>query len=106
MIGQHTIVRRHKLTHAAHREADPRARARHGPPGGVDDREPNEGEIPPVADNGGPVGGELEPLGVNRGAAALEIPPNTAYSRLCHARKEFEAALTRQRVHAGRRGPA
>jgi RNA polymerase sigma-70 factor (ECF subfamily) len=36
---------------------------------------------------------ELEELSMPEIAAALDIPLNTAYSRLRHARKEFEAAL-------------
>ncbi len=44
---------------------------------------------------------ELEELTVPEVAAALEIPLNTAYSRLRAARQAFEAALAR---HEARRG--
>lgn len=39
---------------------------------------------------------ELEEMSVPEIAAALEIPLNTAYSRLRHARQEFDAALARR----------
>ena len=39
---------------------------------------------------------ELEEMTVPEIAAALDIPLNTAYSRLRHARQEFEAALARR----------
>jgi len=45
---------------------------------------------------------ELEEMTVPEIAAALELPVNTAYSRLRHARQEFEALLAR-RVAASRR---
>jgi RNA polymerase sigma-70 factor (ECF subfamily) len=39
---------------------------------------------------------EMEQMTIPEIAEALEIPVNTAYSRLRHARQEFEAALSRQ----------
>ncbi|HEU5074208.1 MAG TPA: sigma factor-like helix-turn-helix DNA-binding protein, partial [Polyangiaceae bacterium] len=48
---------------------------------------------------------ELEEMSVPEIAAALDIPLNTAYSRLRHARQEFEAALAR-RLANERRGRA
>lgn len=47
---------------------------------------------------------ELEEMSVPEIAAALEIPLNTAYSRLRHARQEFEAALARRTASAKKRG--
>jgi len=47
---------------------------------------------------------ELEEMSVPEIAAALEIPLNTAYSRLRHAREEFEAALERHPAAAKKRG--
>lgn len=49
---------------------------------------------------------ELEELSAAEIAAALEIPLNTVYSRLRHARQDFEAALGRHRASLGNRGPA
>ena len=49
---------------------------------------------------------ELEEMTVPEIAAALEIPVNTAYSRLRHARQEFEAALARQVAATKKRGLA
>lgn len=46
---------------------------------------------------------ELEQMTVPEVAEALEIPVNTAYSRLRHARKEFDAALSRARAHNRKR---
>ena len=48
---------------------------------------------------------ELEEMSVPELAAALEIPLNTAYSRLRHARQEFEAALARRSAASKKRGP-
>ena len=47
---------------------------------------------------------ELEEMSVPEIAAALEIPLNTAYSRLRHAREEFEAALERHTAAQQKRG--
>jgi len=47
---------------------------------------------------------ELEEMSVPEIAAALEIPLNTAYSRLRHARQEFEAALARHTAAHQKRG--
>lgn len=49
---------------------------------------------------------ELEEMSVPEVAEALEIPLNTAYSRLRHARKEFDAALSHARARNTRRGVA
>lgn len=49
---------------------------------------------------------ELEEMTVPEIAAALEIPVNTAYSRLRHARQDFEAALARRVAASTRRGLA
>ena len=49
---------------------------------------------------------ELEEMSVPEVAEALEIPLNTAYSRLRHARLEFEAALSHARSQSSRRGVA
>jgi RNA polymerase sigma-70 factor, ECF subfamily len=43
---------------------------------------------------------ELEEMSVPEAAAALEIPLNTAYSRLRSARQEFEAALARHTLRS------
>lgn len=46
---------------------------------------------------------ELEELTIPEAAEALEIPLNTAYSRLRAARRDFEAALARHEArHKGR----
>lgn len=47
---------------------------------------------------------ELEEMSVPEIAAALEIPLNTAYSRLRHARQEFETALARRTTADEKRG--
>ena len=47
---------------------------------------------------------ELEEMSVPEIAAALEIPLNTAYSRLRHARQEFETALARRMAADKKRG--
>jgi RNA polymerase sigma-70 factor, ECF subfamily len=47
---------------------------------------------------------ELEEMSVPEIAEALDIPLNTAYSRLRHARQEFEAALDRQSDGVRKRG--
>jgi RNA polymerase sigma-70 factor (ECF subfamily) len=47
---------------------------------------------------------ELEEMSVPEIAAALEIPLNTAYSRLRHARHEFETALARRTAASKKRG--
>lgn len=47
---------------------------------------------------------ELEEMTVPEIAAALEIPLNTAYSRLRHARQDFEAALARRMASNEKRG--
>jgi RNA polymerase sigma-70 factor (ECF subfamily) len=49
---------------------------------------------------------EIEEMSVPEIAAALEIPVNTAYSRLRHARQEFEDALSRDTAQSRRRGLA
>jgi RNA polymerase sigma-70 factor (ECF subfamily) len=46
---------------------------------------------------------ELEELSVPEAAEILEIPLNTAYSRLRLARQAFEAALARHEARAGER---
>jgi RNA polymerase sigma-70 factor (ECF subfamily) len=46
---------------------------------------------------------ELEEMTVPEVAEALEIPLNTAYSRLRAARQAFEAALARHEARGGRR---
>jgi RNA polymerase sigma-70 factor, ECF subfamily len=45
---------------------------------------------------------ELEEMSAPEIAAALEIPLNTAYSRLRHARADFEAALARHQKQAAK----
>lgn len=45
---------------------------------------------------------ELEQMGVPEVAEALGIPLNTAYSRLRHARREFESALVHVRARSQR----
>ncbi|HEY6728548.1 MAG TPA: RNA polymerase sigma factor, partial [Polyangiaceae bacterium] len=47
---------------------------------------------------------ELEEMSVPEIAAALEIPLNTAYSRLRHARQEFEEGLARRTAASKQRG--
>lgn len=47
---------------------------------------------------------EIEEMTVPEIAAALDVPLNTAYSRLRHARQEFEAALARQLAASRKRG--
>jgi RNA polymerase sigma-70 factor, ECF subfamily len=47
---------------------------------------------------------ELEEMSVTEIAVALEIPLNTAYSRLRHARQDFETALARQTAAERKRG--
>lgn len=47
---------------------------------------------------------ELEEMTVPEIAAALEIPVNTAYSRLRHARQDFEAVLARRLAASRKRG--
>jgi RNA polymerase sigma-70 factor, ECF subfamily len=49
---------------------------------------------------------ELEEMSVPEIAEALEIPLNTAYSRLRHARQEFETALARRISSEKKRGLA
>ena len=49
---------------------------------------------------------ELEAMSVPEVAEALEIPFNTACSRLRHARKEFDAALSHARAHNAKRQSA
>lgn len=49
---------------------------------------------------------ELEEMTVPEIASALDIPLNTAYSRLRHARQEFEAALARRTATSKARGSA
>lgn len=44
---------------------------------------------------------ELQELSCPEIATALDIPLNTAYSRLRHAREAFEAALARQKARRG-----
>lgn len=46
---------------------------------------------------------EIEELSVPQAAELLEIPLNTAYSRLRTARQAFEAALTRYAARSGKR---
>ena len=48
---------------------------------------------------------ELEEMTVPEVAEALEIPLNTAYSRLRAARQAFEAALARHALREGGQGP-
>jgi RNA polymerase sigma-70 factor, ECF subfamily len=47
---------------------------------------------------------ELEEMSMPDIAVALEIPLNTAYSRLRHARQEFDTALARQSAVEKKRG--
>lgn len=47
---------------------------------------------------------EIEEMTMPEIAAALDIPVNTAYSRLRHARQEFEVALSRQVAASKKRG--
>jgi len=47
---------------------------------------------------------ELEEMSVPEIAAALEVPLNTAYSRLRHARADFEAALGRHQARERKGG--
>jgi RNA polymerase sigma-70 factor (ECF subfamily) len=49
---------------------------------------------------------EIEEMTVPEIALALEIPINTAYSRLRHARQEFEAALSRETASSRKRSLA
>lgn len=49
---------------------------------------------------------ELEEMTVPEIAAAIEIPLNTAYSRLRHARQDFETALARHVAATKKRGLA